>query len=180
MPFIRAVECYPDVKVSQILTWVKSQFTLGFNDYNNQAEQCLYGWRQGAGHYFIDSYAQSTVFEDAPNFGRMNKQALQDLAKELYQAQFHGTDVPHCDKPAKSDLHPTMKPVKLMARLIANSTDPQNDSGIVLDPFGGSGSTLIACEQLGRACRMMELDPHYCGVIINRWEKCTGQTAEKI
>ena len=81
------------------------------------------------------------------------------------------------DKPQKSAEHPTMKPVPLMAYLIGNSSEKGD---IVLDLFGGSGTTLIACEQLGRKCRMMELDPHYCQVIIDRWEALTGGKAEKI
>jgi site-specific DNA-methyltransferase (adenine-specific) len=64
-----------------------------------------------------------------------------------------------------------------MARLIRNST---REGGVVLDTFGGSGTTLVACEQLNRKCLMMELDPHYCDVILARWEKLTGQTAVKI
>lgn len=70
-----------------------------------------------------------------------------------------------------------MKPVRLLARLIANSTRPGE---LVLDSFGGSGSTLIACEQLGRRANLMELDPKYVDVIIDRYEKLTGQKAELI
>lgn len=70
--------------------------------------------------------------------------------------------------------HPTQKPVALSARAIKNSS---KSGQIVLDLFGGSGSTLIACEQLKRKCRMMELDPHYCDVIIKRWENLTGKKA---
>ena len=81
------------------------------------------------------------------------------------------------DKPQRNGEHPTMKPVKLIAYLISNSSR-KGDS--VLDLFGGSGTTLIACEQLGRKCYVMELDPHYCQVIIDRWEAFTGQKAEKI
>ena len=81
------------------------------------------------------------------------------------------TDVP------SSYLHPTQKPVKLSACAIEKTT---REGEIVLDVFGGSGSTMIACEQLGRKCRMMELDPHYCTVIIARWEKLTGQKAIKL
>jgi len=81
------------------------------------------------------------------------------------------------DKPRESKLHPTMKPIELIANALENSTK-ENDC--VLDVFGGSGSTLIACEQLNRACYMMELDPHYCDVIIARWEKLSGGTAVKI
>ena len=79
------------------------------------------------------------------------------------------------EKADKNDLHPTMKPVALCGRAIQNSS-LKND--IVLDVFGGSGSTLIACEQLDRRCFMMELDLHYCDVIIRRWEDFTGQKAE--
>lgn len=82
-------------------------------------------------------------------------------------------DIP---KPQKSDLHPTMKPVELVsACLLDNSVEGQS----VLDLFGGSGTTLIAAEQLNRKCYMMELDPHYCDVIIARWEKLTGNKAER-
>ena len=70
-----------------------------------------------------------------------------------------------------------MKPVKMLAYLICNST---LQGACVLDPFGGSGSTLIACEQTGRSCCMMEIEPVYCDVIIDRWEKFTGQKAELI
>ena len=70
-----------------------------------------------------------------------------------------------------------MKPIELVARAVQNSSD-QND--LILELFGGSGSTLIACEQLNRNCYMMELDPYYCQVIINRWEQYTGEKAEKI
>lgn len=79
------------------------------------------------------------------------------------------------DKPRHCDLHPTMKPVALVANAIMDGSKP---GMIVLDAFGGSGTTLIAAEQLGRRCRMMELDPHYVDVIIARWEKLTGGKAE--
>ncbi len=80
-------------------------------------------------------------------------------------------------KPLQSKLHPTMKPVELVANCLKDCT---KEGDIVLDAFGGSGTTIIAAEQLGRKCRMMELDPHYCDVIIARWEKLTGQKAERI
>lgn len=74
-------------------------------------------------------------------------------------------------------IHPTQKPVSLMSDILQDFTD---DKATVLDLFGGSGSTLIACEQLNRKCYMMELDPHYCDVIINRWENLTGGKAVKV
>ena len=81
------------------------------------------------------------------------------------------------DKEKKCDLHPTMKPIEVVARAIKNSSKKYDN---VLDLFGGSGSTLIACEQLNRKCYMMELDPHYVDVIIQRWENLTGQKATKL
>lgn len=81
------------------------------------------------------------------------------------------------NKPMKCDLHPTMKPIELVAGCIEDASDPGD---IILDGFGGSGTTLIACEQLGRRCRIMEIDPHYCDVIISRWEKLTGKEAHRL
>lgn len=80
------------------------------------------------------------------------------------------------DRPTKSDLHPTMKPVPLFAYQIQNST---KEGDIVLDTFGGSGTSIIACEQSHRKCRTMELDPHYASVIVARWEELTGLEAKK-
>ena len=80
-------------------------------------------------------------------------------------------------KRTENKLHPTMKPVELVVNALMNSTDELEN---VLDLFGGSGSTLIACEQTKRKCYTMELDEHYCDVIIQRWENLTGQTAELI
>lgn len=85
------------------------------------------------------------------------------------------SDLWEIERPSRSELHPTMKPIELVQKSIVNSSKPGN---IVLDSFGGSGSTLIACEQTNRKCRMVELDPQYCDVIIARWEKFTGKTAE--
>lgn len=87
------------------------------------------------------------------------------------------TTILNFDKPCKNAEHPTMKPVALFAYLIENSSQPGD---VVLDSFGGSGTTLIACEQLGRRCNMMELDPRYCSVIIARYEQLTGEKAIKI
>ena len=94
-----------------------------------------------------------------------------------YRQGEYRTTIWKYDKPRKCDLHPTMKPVALVANCLM---DGSKEGDIILDVFGGSGTTMIACEQLGRRCRMMELDPHYCDVIIARWEKMTGKKAEKI
>jgi len=83
-------------------------------------------------------------------------------------------DVWFVDKPVLNDLHPTMKPVGLIERAILNSSKLRD---IVLDPLGGSGSTLIACENSGRSARLIELDPRYCDVIVQRWEEYTDKQA---
>ncbi len=85
-------------------------------------------------------------------------------------------DVWNVKKPAKNDLHPTMKPVELVERAVRNSSKTKD---LVLDPFGGSGSTLIACEKAGRRARLIELDPKYVDVIVKRWEEYTGQKAAR-
>lgn len=87
------------------------------------------------------------------------------------------SDVWDFERPRKSEEHPTMKPVELVAHAIKNSSLPNTN---VVDLFGGSGTTLIASEQLGRKCFMMELDPKYCDVIKNRWETLTGEKAIKL
>ena len=93
-----------------------------------------------------------------------------------YYGEFN-TDILEFPRPQKSKLHPTIKPIPLISKLIQNSTKEKMN---ILDVFGGSGTTLIACEQLNRNCYMIELSPEYCQTIINRWEKYTGQKAEKI
>lgn len=83
----------------------------------------------------------------------------------------------HYDKPRESKLHPTMKPIPLVCNAILNSSKRDD---IILDAFGGSGTTLIACEQTGRKARLMEFDPKYVDVIIARWESFTNKKAIKI
>lgn len=87
------------------------------------------------------------------------------------------TSVWDIEKPHRSDLHPTMKPVALVE---AAMLDGSKEGDIVLDLFGGSGTTLVVAEQLGRKARLMEIDPHYCDVILSRWEKLTGRQAVKL
>lgn len=83
-------------------------------------------------------------------------------------------DIWFVNKPVKNDLHPTMKPVELVERSLSNSSKTQD---IVLDSFGGSGTTMIACERMRRQCRMIELDPKYADVIVRRWQEFTGKKA---
>lgn len=105
---------------------------------------------------------------------KMKKEELLKIVLE--QKEYYSIWKQKKDNPNEY-VHPTQKPVALSARAIRSSID---FDGVVLDCFGGSGSTLMACEQTGRKCYMAELDPHYCDVIISRWETFTGKKAEKI
>jgi len=164
-------------KVRQQLIWNKNTFILGRQDYHWKHEPCLYGWKDGAAHYFMDDRTQSTILDSKKSaVNQMSKEEMQELIKELLSDKI-STTILNEDKPSVNDLHPTMKPIKLIGRLIKNSSK-QNE--IVLDLFGGSGSTLIAAEQIARNCFMMEYDPKYIDVIIQRWENLTGLQAQLI
>lgn len=161
----------------QQLIWVKNTFVLGHWDYHWQQEPCLYGWKDGAGHYFTYDRTQSTSIQDNPiEFDELTREEAIKILKKTYSNEVQ-TTILRENKPVQNNLHPTMKPIKLMGRLIKNSSQTNE---LVLDLFGGSGSTLIACQELGRVCYMMENDPKYADVIIERWEQFTGEKAEKI
>lgn len=163
--------------IRQTLIWAKNTMVLGHSDYHYKHEPCLYGWKDGAGHYFAPTRKETTVVEDQIDPDKMSKKQLQEFVKQILDEENTPTTVLHEDKPSRSDLHPTMKPVKLMARLIRNSSQ---EGEIILDPFGGSGSTLIACEQMRRRCFTVELDPKYAQTIIDRWEAFTGEKAVRL
>lgn len=127
-----------NLKVSQLIIWVKDRAIVGRLDYLPQHELILYGW--SGTHDFRRGKDKSVIF--AP-------------------------------KPQRSTLHPTMKPIGLLRKLILNST---KIGDTVYDPFGGSGSTLIACEHTKRKCVMVETDPEYCETIIRRYEKLVDNT----
>lgn len=158
------------MEIRQVIVWNKSVFALGRQDYQWKHELALYGWKGGAAHHFVNDRTLSTVWTD-PEWepAKASKAELVEFA-ERAKAALHA-DVWDFKKPSRNEDHPTMKPVPLMGRSIANST---RRGDVVLDPFGGSGSTLIACEQSGRKCCTVELDPHYADVIIKRWENETG------
>ena len=162
-------------KFSENLIWVKNSFNLSRHDYHWRHEPILYGWKEGTGHFFVDDRTQSTIFDETQNIEKLKKEELVELlSKFLEQTQ---TTILYENKPVKSDLHPTMKPVALIGRLIKNSSLRDQ---LVYEPFGGSGSTLIAADQLDRTCYCMELDPRYVDVIIERWEVLTGSKSEHL
>jgi DNA modification methylase len=132
------------------------------------------GWRVAqiciwAKHHFVLSRAGDYHVQHEPCLYGWNPDASHRWYGDRKQSTLW-----QFDRPMKSDLHPTMKPIALLEYLLGNSS---RGGDLVLDPFGGSGSTLIACEKTGRACRMVELDPRYCDVIVKRWQDFTGQQA---
>ena len=160
-------------QVKQNLVWVKNSLVLSRQDYHWKHEPCLYGWKEGAGHYFINKRNQTTVFEEGLNLDELTEEELKEIIKDLLEDKFPTTII-HEDKPQRNDVHPTMKPIKLVSRLVKNSSRQGEN---VIDFFGGSGSTLISCEKLKRNCYTIELDPKYVDVIIKRWEELTGKKA---
>lgn len=161
----------------QQLIWVKNSMTLGRQDYQWQHEPILYGWVEGVAHYFVADRTLRTVIEDRPDFAKMTKAELVEWAEKMTAGVQVPTTVIRGDKPLRNAEHPIMKPVPLIGRLVLNSS---RKGDVVMDLFGGSGSTLMACEQTGRRARCMELDPVYCDVIINRWQAWTGALPERI
>lgn len=128
--------------IRQCLIWAKNSLVLGRQDYHWRHETCLYGWKDGAAHYWGSDRSQTTLLE--------------------------------FNRPTRNGEHPTMKPVDLFRYQVENSSRPRD---AVLDLFGGSGTTMIACEQANRHAYLMELDPKYCDVIIRRWQDFTGKAA---
>ena len=175
--FMKAIDAV-GMPFRQQLIWKKSALVLGHMDYQWIHEPCLYGWKEGAAHYFISSRDRTTVYSDEAeiDIDKMKKSEMQKLLHDILDNRTP-TSVINCPKPSKSADHPTMKPVRLFGYQMANSSLPGN---IILDTFGGSGTTIVAAEQLGRKARLMEIDPKYCDVIIARWEKLTGQKAIKL
>lgn len=129
-------------QIRQCLIWNKNALVHGRQDYHWKHEPCLYGWKDGAAHYWGSDRSQTTVLD--------------------------------FNKPNRNGEHPTMKPVELFQYQIENSC---KKGDVVLDLFGGSGTTVIACEKSHRHARLMELDPKYCDVIIKRWQDFTGKQA---
>ncbi len=149
---------------AQTLVWVKDTFVLGRADYHYQHEAIVYGWKRGAAHRWIGPLDQATALDDEPNPSRMSREALLALVKALRNART--TDVLREDKNRHNDLHPTMKPTGLIRHMLGNST---RRGGLVLDPFAGSGSTIVAAHLMGRRVAAIELEPRFCDVIVRRW-----------
>lgn len=153
----------------QELVWVKNQIVLGGSKYQSMYEPFLMGCKGKSIQKWNGKRKQRSVIE---SIDLMGEEALRQTIRDLLDAE--STDVLRERKQLVNDLHPTMKPVRLIAKLILNSSDKGD---CVMDLFGGSGTTLIAAEQTGRSAYLMELDPKYVDVIIARWEAFTGEKA---
>lgn len=169
--------------LASCLIWRKNTFVLGRSDYHWQHEPILYGWKKGAAHTWYGDRKKTTVLDD-------EHQLVTRTGENEYQINLGETglivrgdnvevlpvtgSVIVEEKPKRNSDHPTMKPVALIERMLRNSAK-RGDT--VLDLFGGSGSTLIACEKLGMSARLMELDPRFVDVIVRRWQDFTGRVA---
>lgn len=169
--------------LSSCLIWRKNSLVLGRSDYHWQHEPILYGWKPGAAHTWYGERNKTTIHE----FDAIPVQQLADNQWQIGQGETaiivsgdnvelqvaHGTVFLE-EKPRRNADHPTMKPVGLIERQLRNSAKRKS---VVLDLFGGSGSTLIACQNLDMVARLMELDERYADVIVKRWQDYTGREA---
>jgi DNA modification methylase len=137
-------------RIHEQLVWVKDSMVLGHSDYHYKHEPILYGWTPGEGRSGRGDHEGSRWHGD--------------------NSQVSVFEIP---RPKRSELHPTMKPPELVQAHLNNSTMPGE---IVYEPFDGSGTTLVACEQIGRICRACELSPKFVAVALERWSTMTGQT----
>jgi len=147
--------------MSQIIIWLKNSMVLSMGqDYHRCYEPCMVGWKKGKKHQVNKAITNYTdmILLDYENFG------------EMLDVWYEKRDS------VLTYVHPTQKPIRLAEKALKRNS---LDGDIVLDVFGGSGSTMMACEQLKRRCFSMELDPKYVDVIIKRWEKYTGKKAKK-
>lgn len=133
---------------TQMIIWNKSVMVMGRSDYHWKHEPCIYAIRKNKNHRWSGDRKQTTVWDAAPP-----------------------NHIMAGSKEDKTD-HPSQKPVLLAETALSN-----HDCNLIYEPFCGSGSTIIACEKLNKKCFAMELDPKYCDIIINRWQKYTGKIA---
>lgn len=187
---------------SQII-WHKNNHNLSNSDYQNIYEPIIYGWNKEHNFYgtrsnfdfitakrdrygipSITTQARAIYLKSNNNYYKFEVTKKKpknyidiESGKVVFNIFTGENNIWEIDKTKKNDLHPTMKPIELCGKAIKNSS---KSGDIILDLYGGSGSTLIACEQLNRICYMMEIEPIYCDVIIKRWEQYTGKKAVKI
>ena len=170
-------------KLSGCLIWRKQSLVLGRSDYQWQHEPILYGWKPGAAHRWYGGRKRTTVIEYGENGpvrrledGRWaitvgDTVLIVDGQATIEEAP--GSVIYH-DKPSRSELHPTTKPVGLWEKLMKPSSRPGD---VVIDWFSGSGTTMIAADRMGLIARVSEIDPKFVDVAVRRWEMLTGRSA---
>lgn len=147
---------------SQTIIWLKERFILGMSqDYHRIYEPILFGWKQGENHW------KNKTITKVSEFWTLDQTSFEEEMDIWYVNR---------DKSVEYE-HPTQKPIRLPERAIRKNCPPE---GLIFEPFGGGGSSLLAAEQLNRSCYAIELDPRYCDVIVRRWERLTGQEAKKL
>ena len=170
-------------KLQSVLSWKKNSLVLSRWDHQPISEPALYGWKPGAAHRWFGGRKQTTFSEmgSGSPFQKMEDGRWKVvIGDEVFIVSGDATvesapsSVIQEPRPSKSDLHPTMKPTNLVLRQLRNSARPGD---VVLDAFGGSGSTAVAAHQAGMHARLMELDPKYVDVIVQRLEMFTGMRA---
>jgi DNA modification methylase len=178
----------------ECLIWVKNSLVLTRQDYHWRHEPILYGWKPGAAHKWYADRKQTTVIDAFPCLQIVPLVEKKGFHVTVSTAENHvsfecsdlkvlesftgdKSSVWYFNRPTSSLEHPTMKPVELIVRALNNSS---KRGDIVLDLFGGSGSTLIAAEHTGRLAYLCELSPIFVDVIIKRWENATGKKAVKL
>jgi DNA modification methylase len=145
------------------IIWLKDGIVFGYTTYHKCYETATYCWKDGKRPY----ENKKITAKERDVWMNMDRMTFMDYLDVWYIQRDNRNEY----------VHPTQKPVALTERMLRNNSKAGD---IILETFGGSGSVLIGCEKMERACRAIELDPYYCDVIINRWQKYTGEKAVKI
>jgi DNA modification methylase len=167
-----------DFVLRNLIIWAKDRLVISRGNYHHQHEPCWYAVRKGQNAKFTEDRTQTTLFKNIQDVTRQGELVFlaKDHAKRVYAIRGDKSTLWEIPKPTKSETgHSTQKPVECMARPIRN-----HDSEFVYEPFSGSGTTIIACEQLGRKCRAIEISPAYVAVAIQRWADATGKEPRKL
>jgi len=165
-------------ELRNLIVWAKDRLAISRGNYHHQHEPCWYAVKKGESAKFTEDRTQSTLWKNIDDVTRPDELIFvaKDEAKRVYAIRGDRSTLWQIPKPTKSETgHSTQKPIECMARPIRN-----HESEFVFEPFSGSGTTIIACEQLGRKCRAIELNPAYVAVAIQRWADATGKTPIKL
>lgn len=170
-------------KLSGCIIWRKNSLVLGRSDYQWMHEPILYGWKPGSKHRWYGGRKLTTIVEhgeggavtrlDDGRWAVRSGDSVLIVSGDAQIEEHPGSVIVH-DKPKRSEAHPTMKPVGLVERMLRASG---RSGDLVVDAFGGSGTTLIAADRLGMSARLMELDPKFVDVIVQRWQEYSGRRA---